>query len=229
MSVKLYDRLPLNQGLVLDLPLYESQLGSGDQVLDLSRYHNNGVVTGATWGAQGRTFVPNNYIKNNGADFRSTDSVGAIGVWFKTSTIGVQSFFSSADEGSSTRFFAFGITGDQYVYVQQSAADVADLVRGSSLYADGVWHHAVLSSNGTAWAITVDNIPQTLVIDAGANTGDWFADTPNRDNFAIGALIRSATGSYYNGLIGEVQIYNRVLSAAEIGALFNQRRGFYGI
>jgi len=46
MAIKLFDKVARNQGLVLYLPFME---GTGSSVHDLSKYHNNGTITGATW------------------------------------------------------------------------------------------------------------------------------------------------------------------------------------
>lgn len=49
MVVKLYDKIALNQGLVLDLPLFE---GVGALARDISKPHNNGTIATATWVAE---------------------------------------------------------------------------------------------------------------------------------------------------------------------------------
>jgi ABC-type glycerol-3-phosphate transport system substrate-binding protein len=47
----------------------------------------------------------------------------------------------------------------------------------------------------------------------GSDTGDWFADTSNRDNIAIGAFVVSSVGAYLNGDIDYVIVYNDPKSA----------------
>lgn len=46
--VKSYDKIAMNQGVVLDFPLFE---GTGNIIHDVSKYHSNGVITGASWAA----------------------------------------------------------------------------------------------------------------------------------------------------------------------------------
>ncbi|PIR91704.1 hypothetical protein COU03_00900, partial [bacterium (Candidatus Gribaldobacteria) CG10_big_fil_rev_8_21_14_0_10_41_12] len=58
---------------------------------------------------------------------------------------------------------------------------------------------------------------EILTVSTGSNTGDWFYDTLNRDNLTIGVSKRnSGLVCLFNGLIDDVRIYNRVLSATEI-------------
>jgi hypothetical protein len=46
------------------------------------------------------------------------------------------------------------------------------------------------------------------------------------NNFQLGR--QTNNGEYWNGKIGEAQIYNRALSATEIVALYNSTKGAYG-
>ena len=45
----LYDNALLNQDVVLDMKLHESTLCDNGKIPDMSKYHNNATVTGATW------------------------------------------------------------------------------------------------------------------------------------------------------------------------------------
>ncbi len=81
----------------------------------------------------------------------------------------------------------------------------------------------MLSSSGTAWTIILDGVAQTLEVQSGANTGDWFGDVPAfRDHVQIGALTYTATLFYY-GTISAVRVYSREMEVSE--ALTNFRNG----
>ncbi len=74
----------------------------------------------------------------------------------------------------------------------------------------GVWHHYVISYNGTDLLMYVDaDFKKNCVIGADTKSG----------TLLIG---RHGVGQYWNGLIDEVRIYNRSLSASEIRQLYNE-------
>jgi hypothetical protein len=59
---------------------------------------------------------------------------------------------------------------------------------------------------------------------SGTNSGDWFADTTLRDNISVGALYYNGpvSAAEFDGIIDEVQVFNAVLSEAQIKLLYNQ-------
>jgi hypothetical protein len=71
-------------------------------------------------------------------------------------------------------------------------------------------------SNGTSYKLYVDGQEEGLTVTGGANSGDWLDDTDQRDNITIGVLKRAALDDFFNGIIDEVRIYKRALSANEI-------------
>ncbi|MBU3942490.1 LamG domain-containing protein [Patescibacteria group bacterium] len=55
----------------------------------------------------------------------------------------------------------------------------------------------------------------------GTNSGDWFTDTSNRDNWTIGVLkYNNQFVNYFNGLIDNVRIYEQALSESQIKQLY---------
>jgi hypothetical protein len=74
-----------------------------------------------------------------------------------------------------------------------------------------------LVSSGSAYNIYIDGIAESLTVLSGTNSGDWFADTLNRDNITIAAESFSTTGyGPLNGSIDEVAVYNYPLTAAQV-------------
>jgi hypothetical protein len=81
--------------------------------------------------------------------------------------------------------------------------------------ADNNWHQvAVVVNNGTPPTFYVDETAVT-------STGQiWYeAANPSGSLFYIGD--QPSCGSAFSGLIDDVRIYNRALSAAQIAALYN--------
>ncbi len=169
------------------------------------------------------------YLRNATADFRSADSSGAIEVWFRSSsTANYQTLFASADELAGTDnylFFRIKQTTGLLTVGQIENGGTENLVDGSTNVCDGKWHHAVLSSSGTAWSITLDGIAETLNVTGGANNGNWFADTTTRDSITIGVLDFSGAAkvNYAIAQIGFTRIYSRPMLQPE--AQTNYQRG----
>src|SRR3990167_1386991 len=168
----------------------------------------------------------NDYFSRTVANYRSADSEGAIEGWFRTSyTASYQSIFTSADTGTETSYFHLfiaGTTGKLQIETR-NAGGTYNSVSGATNVADGKWHQAILSSNGTAWDIVLDGVAETLFIEGGSNTGDWFADITLRDNITVGVLFRGATAGEFNGEIGFTRIYSRPVLQPE--AQTNYQRG----
>ena len=71
------------------------------------------------------------------------------------------------------------------------------------------WHHIAFAKSGTTMTIYVDgNAVQTV-------TGQTASMSPNNDAFQIG---RYGTGSYFQGEIDEVKVYNSSRSQSQIQA-----------
>ena len=165
------------------------------------------------------------YLRNATANWRSGDSAGAIEVWFRTTNTGIQTLFASCDEAGSAFYlrFAIGLSTASKLAISQRNNDTQCLAEGGTTVTDGCWHHAVLSSNGTAWTIILDGVAESLTEISGANDGDWFADTSNRDNLTIGVENINSLQRYMIGSIGYTRVYSREMAVAE--ALTNYSRG----
>ena len=200
---------------------------------DRSGQANNGTLTNGPVPAIGKIGQALNFDGSNDhilfstSNFRSTDSAGAISVWFKTnSTTNVLGFIGSSDTVDVTNYLFFGLNftgtaGSVYQQHDEGAETTSQVRTTNGGFNDGNWHHAVLVSNGSSYLIYIDGVNQALTVAAGANDGDWFADISARDNFTIGNLIRSSAIAHFPGLIDDVRVYNRALTAAEVKQLYN--------
>ncbi|KKQ86636.1 MAG: putative-Protein [Berkelbacteria bacterium GW2011_GWA2_38_9] len=163
------------------------------------------------------------YLTNTTADFRSADSAGSMSAWIKWTGSAQSAVFSSADTATADYYFKWNILGsanNYVIYIAQKNNDTADEIKGSTPLNDSLWHLATVTSSGSAWKLYIDGVAETITLVAGANSGDWFADTPNRDNLNIGVTKTSAIGSYFNGTIADYKIWNRELSATEVATLY---------
>jgi len=86
----------------------------------------------------------------------------------------------------------------------------------------GDWHHiawTVVGSNNPAHAIYLDGVSQTMTDNGGGHGGSA--------GWSIGS--NNTNGEYWPGSIGEIQIYDRVLSAAEVLQNYNATSAKYGV
>lgn len=194
---------------------------------DSSGNGNNGVITGATINStcviEGRdcySFDGNDFI-NVSSDAFPDGVNGSLSLWtYQVDNTGNGRFFSTDDSG--------GTGCEHRSYSQESGTTTLLLVNrtcGSGL-GDGYvqlgnnavwnkWEHSVWtwSFNGTHTLVTsyLDGVQQ--------NTGTFSGDirTPNQS-----VLFGFWAGSYYNGLIDEVKLYNHTLTQTEINDLYNR-------
>ena len=77
--------------------------------------------------------------------------------------------------------------------------------------------HVVFTDNNGAWKLYVNG---TL-----DNSGTYTPSTLTTNTAAIGALIRSTTGSYITGTVDEVAVYSKVLSSTQVSNHYNATAG----
>jgi hypothetical protein len=96
-----------------------------------------------------------------------------------------------------------------YVRVNPTASTTDRAVRGATTVPLNVWTHLAVTYNGSTMTFFVNGVAQTPVtVGSGA-----IAETNGA--IRIGGN-NSSTGEFFQGLIDEVRVYNRALSAAEI-------------
>jgi hypothetical protein len=182
---------------------------AGDTARDATGNNNHGVLTGAAWATgfagSGLSFDGNDTLKITTADFNmdSTNSF-TIALWFRAVTftgnlmLRGQYFYPYAllFSGSTLRSCVRTTTATNYL-------------NGNQTLAADTWYHVVLTYN------SADSL-RTIYIDGAADT----ANTTNGHVLSLSTNQRTWIGAGFNGVIDEVRLYNRALSAAEIEALY---------
>jgi len=109
---------------------------------------------------------------------------------------------------SDNRFwFCLGGIDDNHCW------DPAFTVFSQTVATTGVWYHVAAVKNSAGFSIYVNG-----VLEDSRSPLPNFLDT-NSANLLIGSYILE--GAHLNGLVDEVQIYNRALSPVEIAAIYN--------
>jgi len=183
---------PADDGLAL-LMHFDNLSDYGENnthVYDFSGDGNNGTCKGVgepNWTSNGKfggafefDGADDWFRVEGGANFRSSDTEGTIMAWIKPISFGEYSYvFCSADASTNEYLFNFAIeqtTGNPYIY-QRNAADTADYIEANNGVAANEWNHVAWVSDGTSYSIYINGVNQSLTINSGNNSGDWFADT----------------------------------------------------
>lgn len=153
-----------------------------------------------------------------------TSEVGAVAMWVNTTknfTNMGHVFYASAvtggDGGGTQNELHVNFTADERIqfFIEGGSADVS--ITSPLTYADGLWHLVVAT-----WDITGNAI---LYVDGAAVA----SAVHNAANFVCSARTRlgrpDAASRYYTGLLDDVRLYDRVLQAAEVAALWTAAGG----
>lgn len=185
---------------------------NGTAAADQSMNTNNGTVTGATW-TTGRY---NNALSFSGsnqyvtvADSNSLDlfKTGTIEFWTKKNANNNNQTYIS--KGSAVPYFLVdesGTTGRIRFYWGDGTVTTTNAVPL------GVWNHIACVYNGTDLRIYINGV---LAVTPAAFQLHTLA--PNGSALYLG---RSQSGTYLNGSLDDVVIYNRALSAGEVQQRF---------
>jgi len=199
---------------------WDFQEGAGGNVYDKSGKGNTGTWngTGSHW-ANGKIGVGGSF---NGSDNDITTteivtSTETMSAWIKTSSKTTQNIFTSYYGGGENNQFRIESDGD--VRYLTNSGNYIDVTTTGVNVSDGNWHHIVAVNNGTNAYIYTDGVQRPANNSVGsANTHDWGL---------IGGYAH--TSQYFDGLIDEVRIYNRALSASEVERLYKSGATKIGI
>ncbi|MBN1669738.1 MAG: hypothetical protein JXR37_01815, partial [Kiritimatiellae bacterium] len=183
---------------------------------------NDLTVNGATWTGSGRS---GGALSLDGDDYAvassypGTWSQHSVSLWMKSSELDAGT--NSALFGRHDGTWAAGGLNVELRFAGAEAGEAAfegygaESVSTATALNDGQWHHVVATySNGAAAELWLDGASQGTVSFAG-----WNGTVANLNVYLGKAAV--GEGKDYEGLLDEVRVYNRVLSAAEIGAMRN--------
>ncbi len=147
----------------------------------------------------------------------------AISFWQKTSGTADQDILNKGAGGSVPREYEISdsVTNHQ-LYIESKTGGVTETaLSAANSYVNATWHHVVIMMDQSANMqpyFYVDGVQKTVSSDGMTTT-----PTATTDTLFIGT--RSASTRFFNGLIDELRIYNRLLTPSEISALFAEASG----
>jgi sialidase-1 len=133
--------------------------------------------------------------------------------WIKYSaTTGGNSIFWGYNVNAHSQFWLRAEPGDSRIRgLIQSGSNYAT-VSSAKAYNDNAWHHVSLQRAGTVLNLWVDG---AVVGSAAAPAGTISPDRP----FTMEVGEKIGSSDYFKGLLDEVRIYRRALTASEFGAI----------
>ena len=197
--------------------------GNASDIMD----GNHGTLTGdATATADG--MVGQAFSFDGAGDFVSISSrpslepeIFTIDAWIKPSSLpGTPQIIVTKWGTVGFARYELAITSNsKFVFVVHKTDNTNVQVISNSSAQVGVWKHVAGAFTGTSLDLYVDGI-----LDSSINISGTLQSSHNP--FAIGANFRPNdpspfTGEFFHGLIDEVELFNRALSAAEIRAIFD--------
>lgn len=179
------------------------------------------IVDRALRGSGGSTSM----LKATGVNLDSAFTSGTISFWIYQEDLGVNPAINKSS--SSTNFVQTYLTsqaGTSRLHINSRiAAGTSNIVYGDTAILAQTWTHCVITSSGTAWVMYVNGVLQTLTVDSGSNTGDWFGDVASGTTVRVGANV--AESSFIEGAFDEVFTSSAVATVAQVLALTNSGRG----
>ncbi|MBN1674724.1 MAG: fibronectin type III domain-containing protein, partial [Kiritimatiellae bacterium] len=210
----------LEQGLLGHWPFDD---GGGTTAADASGNGRAGTVVGAAW-ASGKVGGALQFDGQNDCVRIAHETVLnayplSIAVWVKTSSTGggaiVNKYVSSSLAGYQLHMIGGGLHG---WYFRNSSNKVFEEFAGmeGGMINDGKWHLLALTVAADGGRLYVDGVERDHL--------EWIG-TPGATTTSQGLSIghypnSSGGGEYFAGLIDEVRLYNRALSASEVQQLY---------
>jgi hypothetical protein len=191
---------------------YGFEEGTGTTTLDSSGLGNVGTLTNATWAATGRFGKALSFNGTNAlvtvADANVLDLTTAMTLeaWVNPATL---SNWRTIMLKESTGGLAYGLYAHDgsrpAAYIHVGANDVGR--QGTATLAANTWTHVAATYDGTTLRLYINGVQ----VSSSAVSGSMLTTT---GALRIGG--NGPWGEYFSGLIDEVRVYSRVLTAAEI-------------
>lgn len=203
-----------------------STVATGGGVIDLARQQGNAELINtpsfSTNGIGSFSFNGTNQIIISPENSALNTQTPTVEVWIKTNSLNQYGFFF--EKGQVNTQYSLFQEGADIVWRQNIAGVIKNIKVPSSTYlSTSAWAHIVGTYTSGSRILYVNGI----VVGSDAQAGAISSDA---NGISIGAYggFNGGRGYYYNGEIGMVRIYNRVLSAEEVRQNFEAIRGRYG-
>jgi hypothetical protein len=198
--------------------------GNGSTLTDLSGNSNNLTLPGSgvtfnTAGGGSLYFdgtARANVAHHSSLDFTSTQQYTAV-IWVNPS-LGGTTWHGLISKGNSQQYAVTLRSAFKYLHYETNYS-LGPIDTPNNSIEGSKWQQVVIRSNGSSKATFINTIRCAYVTGA-------VSSTTNTETLRFG---EGNDGELLIGYLGAVMVYNRALSDEEIGHLFNEQRGRYGI
>lgn len=238
MSVKSYDKLALNSGIVLDLPHFEGDKGL---VRDISKYHHNcSIVGGVSWATSPGCLEydgATGYMESPGADTEALDFMGddySICCWINWEDTGIAGEIVAGRYNLNNNGWELYLAWDGAVNSltlrHSHAGTLVPPITGnprSACYSvgwtRGVWCLLGVVRTGGGEAQHYRNGIALTMVTSGLVDPESCAE-----DLTIGVRY-TKNATFYKGKMSQVRVWDRKLTAGEILDIFQSERVLYGV
>jgi len=167
----------------------------------------------------------NDYLTGSHAALGELETTGSVSVWVKIDSMSANGFIwqISAESGEDDQVFILWHNTAAVIRANVKLDGVSNKVdSGSGLENDGEWHHVVvtwLSGSRTAALNIVRMYIDGSETDTDAIDDEW-GDASPPANFTVGRN-NPTTNHYFNGHINDLAVFDDVLTAGEVSAIYN--------
>lgn len=155
---------------------------------------------------------------NTGLPLYSHTAPYSIAMWVRGAANLNRYVYSEGFSGGGNTLF--GLLSEQFVgakaaiFIRTSDNNVRLTKTSNTTVFDNTWHHIVWTDNAGTARLYVDSVQDSTS----------FNYTPAAlgtvDRCTVGAIVRATVGNYFSGSIFDVRLYNRALTADEVGTLY---------
>ena len=206
----------LARGLFLYYPFDKDE---GDRVTDASGKGHDGKARGSRWTSEGKVggafaFGGSDHVEMG---YQPAGTEITLAAWIQPANTGVGFFLGTHYSESSLWMLTVegaGGTPKQCARIGYNTGTDGEALFGTSNVQDRRWHHIAATIDAKGAKLYVDGVLENQ----NSVPGNW-----KGANAAIG---RSLTGSpgFYSGLVDEVMIFHRPLSAVEIKQIYDTQK-----
>ena len=209
-----------------------SYAGTGTTLVDLSGNGNNGLIGGSpAYTASGGGFFTfaDDYILTPDLDqvITAADEAHTVEAWIYPTDNGVvTSYLGGATINANYHFSSMEIVSGNIRYGLWSGTGITNA--GVAAMAFNRWHQVVLAYNNTTCSSYLNG---AFVGSVNMSFRSPMNDSQSQFRIAFGALdiTNQGNGTYFDGRMGVIKMYDRGLTAAEVLYNFTSGRDQYGI
>lgn len=233
-SKSLWSSNPIPRGCVLYLPFWSPGL-NGSAFKSADPYRHECTASGTLLKANGRYLNgADEYIRSTAAALIAaiqTLTVGSVVTWARFDDFtGNHCIFGAADSGdadSRVLLYIKSTDSQPYGYCAEAGSNKYNNAFATGALSVDTWYNFVFTQDGTSPDLYLDTVKYDLGA-GGADETAWFNTVANIDDVVLGAGHTSAGYDLdHKGYIGEVALYDRLLSQDEVTYYRRMTRGRY--